>query len=153
MQNNYRDIETVRLWSIHPKYLDAKGLVALWREALLAQAVLAGETIGYRNHPQLDRFKKTSDPESAISTYLWGVYQESLQRGYDFDKSKILRPVGRERIEVTKGQIAYEMEHLKNKLKLRDEVAFNKIEGTRLLKAHPMFDLVAGKVEDWERIG
>ncbi|HEU5178767.1 MAG TPA: pyrimidine dimer DNA glycosylase/endonuclease V, partial [Burkholderiales bacterium] len=32
----------MRLWSLHPKYLDARGLVALWREALLAQAVLRG---------------------------------------------------------------------------------------------------------------
>jgi hypothetical protein len=29
-----------RIWSLHPKYLDARGLVALWREGLLAQAVL-----------------------------------------------------------------------------------------------------------------
>ncbi|WP_368086417.1 pyrimidine dimer DNA glycosylase/endonuclease V [Nitrosomonas sp. Nm34] len=26
----------MRLWSIHPKYLDAKGLLALWREGLQA---------------------------------------------------------------------------------------------------------------------
>ena len=41
----------MKLWSIHPKYLDAKGLVALWREALLAQKVLDGKTEGYKNHP------------------------------------------------------------------------------------------------------
>jgi len=143
----------VRLWSIHPKYLDAKGLVALWREALLAQAVLAGKTRGYKNHPQLYRFRQTSDPMAAMSTYLWGVYQESLQRGYDFDIRKIIRGVGRERMQVTRGQIAYEMEHLKNKLKIRDPEAFNEIKSVRLLKAHPMFDVIAGKVEDWEKIG
>ena len=43
----------MRLWSIHPRYLDSMGLVALWREALLAQAVLRGETKGYKFHPQL----------------------------------------------------------------------------------------------------
>lgn len=43
----------MRLWSLHPQYLDAKGLVALWREGLLAQAVLAGQTRGYKRHPQL----------------------------------------------------------------------------------------------------
>jgi hypothetical protein len=37
-------------------YLDGRGLVALWREALLAQAVLRGRTRGYR-HPQLARFR------------------------------------------------------------------------------------------------
>ncbi len=140
----------MRLWSLHPKYLDAKGLVALWREALLAQAVLAGETSGYRNHPQLNRFKQSTDPLSAISTYLWGVYQEALRRGYDFDISKISKRVGIQRLRVTRGQLAYEMQHLQDKLKIRDEEAFHEIKGVRLLKAHPMFDVVAGDVEDWE---
>jgi hypothetical protein len=30
----------MRIWSLHPKYLDSKGLVALWRESLLAKNVL-----------------------------------------------------------------------------------------------------------------
>ena len=38
--------QRMRLWSLHPRYLDAKGLVALWREGLLAQAVLKGQTKG-----------------------------------------------------------------------------------------------------------
>jgi len=38
----------MRLWTIHPKYLDAKGLVALWRETLLAKHVLEGKTPGYK---------------------------------------------------------------------------------------------------------
>ncbi len=140
----------MRLWSLHPKYLDARGLVALWREALLAQAVLAGRTRGYRNHPQLDRFRQTPDPLATISVYLWGVYQESLRRGYDFDISRIAHRVGRQRMQVTRGQLAYEMEHLRNKLEKRDEVAFNAIKSVRLLKPHPMFDAVAGGVEEWE---
>ncbi len=142
----------MRLWSIHPKYLDARGLVALWREALLAQAVLAGKTSGYRNHPQLNRFRMTDDPMESISTYLWGVYRESLQRGYDFDIARISHHVGRQRMDVTRGQVAYEMEHLKNKLKTRDIAAFNKIDTVRIIKPHPMFDLVTGGIEDWEVI-
>lgn len=143
----------MRLWSIHPKYLDAKGLVALWREALLAQAVLAGNTSGYRNHPQLNRFRGSSDSVGAVSTYLWGVYQESLQRGYDFDISKIAHKVGRQRIDVTRGQLAYEIEHLRAKLKVRDKAAYAMIEKLHIIKPHPMFDVVAGEVEDWEKIG
>lgn len=46
----------MRIWSVHPSLLDAKGLVACWRETLLAQKVLQGLTKGYKNHPQLDRF-------------------------------------------------------------------------------------------------
>src|SRR5678815_1718275 len=79
----------MRLWSLHPKYLDAPGLVALWREALLARAVLRGETSGYKHHPQLDRFKTHAQPRSAINSYLAGVYAEALARGYSFDATKI----------------------------------------------------------------
>ena len=35
----------MRLWSIAFHYLDAKGLVALWRETLLAQEPLLAERI------------------------------------------------------------------------------------------------------------
>lgn len=40
-------VKDMRIWSLHPSYLDAKGLVALWRETLLAQKVLLGATVGY----------------------------------------------------------------------------------------------------------
>ncbi len=76
----------MRLWSIHPQYLDPQGLVALWREALLAQAVLRGETRGYRNHPQLERFKEHAAPLAAISHYLQAVYAEATRRGYRFNR-------------------------------------------------------------------
>jgi hypothetical protein len=71
----------MRLWSLHPSYLDAKGLVALWREGLLARKVLLGHTRGYRQHPQLTRFKAHADPIRAIDGYLWFVHDESRKRG------------------------------------------------------------------------
>jgi len=70
----------MRIWSLHPKYLDTKGLVALWRETLLAQHVLEGKTKGYKNHPQLDRFKRSKKPIEVINQYLAGVYAEALTR-------------------------------------------------------------------------
>lgn len=143
----------MRLWSIHPKYLDVTGLVALWREALLAQAVLAGKTRGYKNHPQLYRFMQGDYPSELIATYLWGVYQESIRRGFDFDISRISHRVGQQRLQVTKGQIAYEMEHLKNKLRIRDQAAFARIKDLRLIKPHPIFDVVKGDIEEWEKVG
>src|SRR6478736_8814389 len=102
----------MRLWSIHPKYLDAQGIVALWRETLLAQAVLRNETKGYRNHPQLERFKNCSAPLSAISTYLKFVYVESECRGYSFNKSKISPVRKMVTIQVASGQMHYEWQHL-----------------------------------------
>ncbi|HNX99076.1 MAG TPA: pyrimidine dimer DNA glycosylase/endonuclease V, partial [Candidatus Aminicenantes bacterium] len=72
----------MRLWSIHPRYLDGRGLVALWREALLARKVLTGRTRGYRHHPQLARFRATADPLGTIDRYLAGVLAEADRRGY-----------------------------------------------------------------------
>ncbi len=141
----------MRLWSIHPKYLDPKGLVALWREALLAQAVLREETRGYRNHPQLDRFKAQPFPESAISFYLEGVWNEAEIRGYSFNKSKIQPAHKTPLLSVTRGQVEYEWAHLLNKLKLRDPGLYQKWHVVKNPETHPLFKMKAGSVEPWER--
>lgn len=141
----------MRLWSLHPKHLDPQGLVALWREAILAQAVLRGETRGYRNHPQLRRFKNNSAPLAAISLYLKAVYAEAELRGYAFDKSKI-RPARKAvTLVVTSGQIAYEWLHLLAKLKERNPVLYRKWLSAEVPEVHPMFKVKAGEVEPWER--
>ncbi|WP_316366509.1 pyrimidine dimer DNA glycosylase/endonuclease V [Candidatus Thiodiazotropha sp. CDECU1] len=140
----------MRLWSIHPDYLDAKGLVALWREALLAQKVLQGQTKGYTNHPQLTRFKEASDPLGAIATYLRHVVAEADKRGYKFDKGKISIKGARKQLYVTEGQINYEFNHLSLKLKQRDPAAYAKIRKTSVIKPHPLFILHKGSVEEWE---
>ncbi|HVN48800.1 MAG TPA: pyrimidine dimer DNA glycosylase/endonuclease V, partial [Bacteroidota bacterium] len=109
----------MRLWSIHPKYLDAKGLVALWREALLAQHVLAGKTRGYKHHPQLLRFQQQHNPLASLNAYLFAVYNEATEREYTFDRTKIGTPRARKHISVTTGQLTFELEHLKRKLRKR----------------------------------
>src|SRR3984885_10557960 len=98
----------MRLWTIHPQYLDSKGLVALWREALLARAVLRGRTRGYRHHPQLQRFRAHALPRSAISAYLAAIYSEATARGYTFDRRKIGPQRSVDPIPITTGQISYE---------------------------------------------
>jgi hypothetical protein len=143
----------MRLWSIHPKYLDAQGLIALWREALLAQRVLSGRTKGYKNHPQLHRFKKHPQPLSAIGFYLLGVYKEAITRGYNFTKEKILIAECKKiiKIPITSGQISYEFKHLMEKLRIRSHRFYHKVSETKDIKAHPLFKTVNGKVEFWER--
>ena len=79
----------MRLWTINFKYLDAKGLVALWREALLAKNVLEGLTKGYKNHPQLIRFYTHQNSIDAINAYLLEIYKEACARGYKFDVAKV----------------------------------------------------------------
>jgi len=140
----------MRLWSIHPKYLDAKGLVALWREGLLAQKVLEGETQGYLNHPQLCRFKETRDPLATIGRYLYHVHQESLRRDYKFDLKKIGNLKSTTMIDVTSGQVAFERRHLLAKLESRDPPSYAKIRIIEELDVHPTFQIVAGEIADWE---
>lgn len=142
----------MRLWTVHPRYLDSKGLVALWREALLAQKVLAERTKGYKNHPQLVRFREHHDPLGAIATYLAAVHDESGSRGYTFDRSKITRRRTHTRIYETTGQLLYEWEHLKAKLRIRDPALFRRQQGTERPDSHPLFRIVSGDVRSWEKL-
>ena len=140
----------MRLWSLHPKYLDAKGLVALWREALLAQAVLRGRTRGYRHHPQLHRFQEHDRPVSALNAYLHCVHSEATLRGYLFDPSKVGRKSGRPVITVTTGQLEYEWEHLMRKLYSRARDVHGRWRAVRRPEPHPLFRIRKGPVETWE---
>jgi hypothetical protein len=141
----------MRLWSIHPKYLDSKGLVALWRESLLAQKVLEDDTRQYKNHPQLSRFRAAPDPLSSIRTYLTHVASEARNRGYHFNEENI-GPVSKTiRLPVTSGQIEYERHHLLGKLKKRVSVQYKKLELHEQIKPHPLFIVIPGPVEPWEK--
>lgn len=140
----------MRLWSLHPKYLDAQGLVALWREGLLAQKVLRGLTRGYRHHPQLLRFRATRNPVGAIGAYLKAVAEEARERGYQFDTRRIYAPATRARLVVTRGQLRYELVHLKRKLWYRDRARYRQWQRQRQPAPHPLFTVVAGPVAPWE---
>jgi hypothetical protein len=140
-------LHPVRLWSIHPQYLDAKGLVAVWREALLAQAVLAGKTRGYTRHPQLIRFR---DRRHAIATYLHAIADEADERGYTFDRNRISLPRRRLSLAVTTGQLQYEWDHLRRKLRERSLADYRRISRERDPLPHPCFTVVPGEVADWE---
>ncbi|MET0726588.1 MAG: pyrimidine dimer DNA glycosylase/endonuclease V [Leifsonia sp.] len=139
----------MRLWSLHPRYLDATGLVACWREALLAQKVLAGGTRGYTAHPQLVRFRAA--PPTAIGTYLHGIADQADARGYSFDRSRVLGAADENlRLPVTNGQLLYEWEHLLAKLALRSPAVHERWRGIEAPEAHPLFTAVPGDVEAWE---
>ncbi|EHM10571.1 hypothetical protein TheveDRAFT_1453 [Thermanaerovibrio velox DSM 12556] len=145
----------IRLWSLHPCYLDPKGLVALWREGLLAKAVLEGNTTGYRHHPQLIRFRGQADPVLAINLYLLVVFEEARQRGYKFNPSKLQQAPeaeGRIRIPVSSGQLAYEWGHLLKKLSLRDPQRYDSLRALSDPLPHPMMEVFPGEVEPWEAV-
>ncbi len=145
----------MRLWSVHPRYLDRQGLTACWREALLAQAVLAGRTTGYRNHPQLERFRVDADPARAVGAYLAAVADEAAARGYRFDRARIDRPSAEAPvvpIEVTDGQLAHEWAHLRAKLGVRSPEVAARWADMVLPDPHPSFVVVPGPVASWERV-
>jgi hypothetical protein len=142
----------MRLWSLHPSLLDRQGLIACWREALLAQAVLLGRTKGYLNHPQLVRFRAAGRPAEAIAAYLDGLAQEGEQRGYRLDRSRIHADPDHPILTVTSGQLLYERDHLYAKLLQRSPDAAPVLLDDRRLEPHPLFSVVSGAVEEWERI-
>lgn len=141
----------MRIWTLHPKYLDPRGLVALWREALLARAVLRGETAGYRHHPQLFRFQSHCAPRSAINAYLRSVFVEAEARGYAFDRRKVGPVRAKVKIETTVGQLHYEWEHLMRKLSARSPSLYRRWRGVASPESHPLFSVGRGTVELWER--
>lgn len=144
-------IRQVRLWSLHPRYLDPQGLVALWREALLAQAVLRGKTRGYKHHPQLERFASHGSPRLAINSYLGSIFEEAERRGYAFDRSKIgpVRAVAR--ISVTDGQLLHEWQHLLRKLSARSPALYEQWRNLPTPAQHPLFRARRGPIASWER--
>ena len=141
----------MRLWTVHPQYLDPVGLVALWREALLARAVLEGATKGYRHHPQLTRFRAHRDPVACINRYLLVVHTEAGRRGYAFDERKIVRSVPVVWMPETSGQLSVEWEHLLGKLRARRPEQFRSLRSVTKPAAHPLFRIVAGERREWER--
>ncbi|WP_043498564.1 pyrimidine dimer DNA glycosylase/endonuclease V [Georgenia sp. SUBG003] len=153
----------MRLWSLHPQYLDRQGLTACWREALLAQAVLAGRTRGYRHHPQLLRFRACGQPLGAVGAYLWGVAEEASARGYRYDRGRILTPprdapspTAAESpsavapMPVTEGQLDYEWTHLMTKLSVRSPDRARELAGVAVPLPHPLFVVEPGPVAAWE---
>ena len=141
----------MRLWSLHPRYLDAPGLVALWREALLAKAVLGGQTRGYTRHPQLERFRAHPLPRSAINAYLAAVHAEAVHRSYAFNPAKVGPVRAIAAIAVNSGQIEYEWRHLQAKLASRSPVWLSKWDTVTAPECHPLFRLQPGPMAAWER--
>jgi hypothetical protein len=141
----------MRLWTLHPRYLDAKGLVAAWREALLAQKVLSGATRGYRHHPQLLRFQAQPDPRATIAQFLRGLAEEADRRGYHFDRTKISHRKICAKIPETRGQLRFEWRHLQRKLRSRAPMVARQHRDIVAPEAHPLFRIVPGKVRPWEK--
>ena len=115
-------------------------------------AVLEGKTLGYRNHPQLTRFKQHGEPLTAINSYLYYVWQEAEQRKYRFDQSKLAAASFCAPLPLPVGQLAFEWGHLLGKLQGRDCERFLRAQNVVQPKQHPIFVLVSGEIAEWERL-
>lgn len=151
----------MRLWSLHPQHLDRAGLVACWREALLAQAALLHPDGGYGRHPQLERFRAAPVPLATAGRYLEALADEADARGYAFDRRRIrvrrpdalgegTAPDAVSLLVVTDGQLAHERAHLLAKLDARAPEAAARLRAAAL-RPHPSFVVVPGPVAAWER--
>lgn len=158
----------MRIWSLHPSLLDRRALVACWRETLLAQKVLRGLTRGYTNHPQLIRFRAHPQPLEAVAAYLSGLADEADARGYSFNRALI--GAGEDSadkeenpyasvalIPVPLGQLEYELAFLQHKVAGRDPEWEHQLRerlaarGELAACAHPLFEVVPGAIEPWEK--
>ena len=158
----------MRIWSLHPSLLDRRALVACWRETLLAQKVLRGLTRGYTNHPQLIRFRAHPQPLEAVAAYLSGLADEADARGYSFNRALIgasengadkteSQYASVARIPVPLGQLEYELAFLRHKVAGRDPEWEHQLRerltarGELAACAHPLFEVVPGNIEPWEK--
>ena len=125
--------------------------MALWREGLLARAALRRETRGYRHHPQLRRFRAHRSPLAAINNYLKLVLLEADARGYSFDGRKVGPSRPGIRLTATQGQLEFERRHLLRKLRRRNPRLYRLRRRDLAWEPHPLFRIVTGGVEAWER--
>jgi len=163
----------MRLWSLHPRYLDTAGLTAGWREALLAQRVLTGTTRGYRRHPQLERFWPGSAlagqagdaigrvggdvvpwPGDRIVAFLQAVADEAATRGHAYDRTRVAGPSPGDvaPVPVAEGQVAYEWALLRAKLAVRSPAVLTHWAEVAVPEVHPLFTVVPGPVAPWEKL-
>lgn len=130
------------LWSVHPKYLDKCGLVALWREGLRAQKNLSGESGKIPNDPQLIRFKQQDNPLQAIGAYLSFITCEALRQGCKFNHEKIMFPNFENAfLSVSEAELAEETERLKAKLHQRSEEKYEQLCQQQKIEINPVFNL------------
>ncbi len=87
---------------------------------------------------------------AAVDTFLRGIYEESCIRGYTFSAGKFGEGHAYGTMTVTTGQLELEWAHLLAKLVHRDPERRSKALGLRP-RPHPLFRVVPGPVEPWER--
>ena len=145
----------MRIWSLHPQYLDQKGLGGQWEEGIIAQNTLFFQEGKYLNYPVLHRVKAHQEPVAWIGMYLNEILKEAnVNRGYNYNDQLIKQLKPTLPMPVTRGQLYYEWTLLQGRLQKRDPVKMSLNDGVDInnIKANPMFYVIDGDIEDWERV-
>ena len=149
----------MRIWTLHPRFLDRQGLLGQWREALQAKNALLDphHSSNVCHERQLRRFKAAKiQALSCMGVYLHAVADEMILRGYKPNVSLIPYYVGTPSlIPVTQGQVNFEIAHLMAKLTERDPSRLLPLSKIRVLMSNqlnPIFKEVGGDIESWEKI-
>ena len=140
----------MRLWSLHPRYLDPQG----WSrcgETLLARKVLRGETRGYRHHPQLQRFREARDPQSAIDAYLPRSTPRRRRAATRSTRTSSMPTRARKDPGRARATRRARMGHLIAQARVAQPGAHVRWRELQRPRTHPSFRVVAGGVADWER--
>jgi hypothetical protein len=78
--------------------------------------------------------------------------ENSVKRGFNFNKNKINPDFVPTRLPVTDKQIKFELKHLLSKLETRDPEQFQKLSRKRKITVHPLFRIIDGEIEPWEKL-
>ena len=139
-----------RIWSLHPKYLDGIEIFFLWRNCIMAKKILDGTEKVNRKFPHLARFESSSNPIGAINIYLSEVYKIASTHGKNFKLDKFDDSFKDISLNVTKGQMEYEVELFKKKLRNRSSDTNALIFKIKIIEPNPLFKVVEGNKEAWD---
>lgn len=154
----------MRLWTIHPKYLDGKRLTSQWKEGIqmmhiwkeIGENPEPAKRLGYVSHPQVRRLSNLLVADSGLISlllhqHLTAVHEESVQRSYSFNKKLIddLAPDCKNapKVYVTMGQVAYEFALMATK----NNEWSQKVAIDPYMLCNPIFQVVSGSIESWEK--
>lgn len=160
LYNSYHIIIIImRIWSFHPKYLDKQGLSRAINEGIAGNKALRKTGEGYppswEKHSQLERFKTTAIPGIYSQLYLDRLFMikynswmlETNQEPF-FDDIENPYP----KLKVTIGQLKYEWQRYLKKISKRSPKLYEELKSIELPEPHPLFNIIDGDVESWEKV-
>jgi hypothetical protein len=161
----------MRLWSFHPRYLDNIGLSRAINESISGYKALEDwqrdqkqivplhdneYPPSWKNHSQLVRFK-IDDGDKHLQDYIDVVLSCYVDRKLKSYNSKTIRFMTAHlyhlrQLTVTNEQLLYEWQHYLKKIQKRSPKLYEEYILINTPIAHPLFKVVSGEIESWEKV-